>query len=202
MNSQVLIDREFLERVLNAGWGSETDNALDDLRGFLESAAPATTPDHLPGATKMVAPIPDAEEGVLLGADDRTATVSPEAYSIILEREKIIREGALRASAMAVPKCKCSMSISVLGDGCRYCQPQEYIDRLSEMLDDERADNLAIHAFDEAVELKECAKYLKEMALKLEKHGQTPMSGLEESAIRGAWKMCAKSRANRAGWAE
>ncbi len=27
-------------------------------------------------------------------------------------------------------ECKCSMSISVLGDGCRYCQPQEYIDSL------------------------------------------------------------------------
>jgi len=30
------------------------------------------------------------------------------------------------------------MSISVLGDGCRYCQPQEYIDRLEECFDEER----------------------------------------------------------------
>ena len=27
-------------------------------------------------------------------------------------------------------KCKCSMAISLTGDGCRHCQPQEYIDRL------------------------------------------------------------------------
>ena len=32
------VPRELLERVLNAGWGSETVNALDDLRDFLESA--------------------------------------------------------------------------------------------------------------------------------------------------------------------
>lgn len=27
-------------------------------------------------------------------------------------------------------KCQCTFSIKMLGDGCRYCQPQEYIDRL------------------------------------------------------------------------
>ena len=32
------VPRELLERVLNAGWGSETVNALDDLRDFLASA--------------------------------------------------------------------------------------------------------------------------------------------------------------------
>lgn len=41
-------------------------------------------------------------------------------------------------SPAGVDGCRCSMSISMLGDGCRYCQPQEYIDRLSEMLDEER----------------------------------------------------------------
>lgn len=51
--------------------------------------------------------------------------------------------GQLRAllsaqSPAGVDGCKCSMSISMLGDGCRHCQPQEYIDRLSEMLDEER----------------------------------------------------------------
>jgi len=35
-------------------------------------------------------------------------------------------------------RCTCSMSISMLGDGCRYCQPQEHIDRLGEWLDEER----------------------------------------------------------------
>jgi len=29
------------------------------------------------------------------------------------------------------------MSISMLGDGCRYCQPQEYIDRLHEQAEEE-----------------------------------------------------------------
>ena len=43
-------------------------------------------------------------------------------------------------SPAGVDGCRCSMSISVLGDGCRYCQPQEYIDRLGEMLDEERSE--------------------------------------------------------------
>jgi hypothetical protein len=64
------------------------------------------------------------------------------------------------------------------------------------------ADHLASHAYDEAVELMECAKFIQEMAEKLERHGMMPMSGLEESAIRGAWKKCAKSRAKRFGGAE
>ena len=38
-------------------------------------------------------------------------------------------------------ECKCSMSISVLGDGCRYCQPQTYIDKLSEIIEDERSEH-------------------------------------------------------------
>lgn len=38
-------------------------------------------------------------------------------------------------------ECKCSMRIQVLGDGCRYCQPQTYIDKLSEIIDDERSEH-------------------------------------------------------------
>jgi hypothetical protein len=40
---------------------------------------------------------------------------------------------------MSASKCECSMAIAVLGDGCRYCQPQEYINQLEEWLDEERA---------------------------------------------------------------
>ena len=34
------------------------------------------------------------------------------------------------------------MTISVLGDGCRYCQPQEYIDRQHGLFTDEVADHI------------------------------------------------------------
>jgi len=35
--------------------------------------------------------------------------------------------------------CKCTMAQSAVGDGCRYCQPQEYIDRLHDhMAEDEK----------------------------------------------------------------
>ena len=33
-------------------------------------------------------------------------------------------------------KCNCSLTISMLGDGCRYCQPQLYIDQLEEEVRD------------------------------------------------------------------
>lgn len=38
-------------------------------------------------------------------------------------------------------RCKCSMAISMVGDGCRYCQPQEYIDRLEEVIVDEEIEH-------------------------------------------------------------
>lgn len=31
-------------------------------------------------------------------------------------------------------KCKCSLRIKLVGDGCRYCNPQEYIDHLHDAL--------------------------------------------------------------------
>jgi hypothetical protein len=45
------------------------------------------------------------------------------------------------------------MVISVLGDGCRYCQPQEYIDRLHDNFDELNAE-LKIES-DELQELKQ-----------------------------------------------
>lgn len=32
-------------------------------------------------------------------------------------------------------KCQCDFRIRILGDGCRYCQPQEYIKRLHDTMD-------------------------------------------------------------------
>ena len=54
---------------------------------------------------------------------------------------------------MSDPRCKCSLSISVNGDGCRYCQPQEYIDRMGEWLDEARKE--AEHALAWVAETKE-----------------------------------------------
>ena len=49
-------------------------------------------------------------------------------------------------------KCKCTMAISVNGDGCRYCQPQTYIDHLIETLDEDRAERDAALAKVEELE--------------------------------------------------
>ncbi len=35
-------------------------------------------------------------------------------------------------------KCKCDLRTKLVGDGCRYCNPQEYIDKLIESLAEQR----------------------------------------------------------------
>jgi cell division septum initiation protein DivIVA len=37
-------------------------------------------------------------------------------------------------------KCQCSLRIRLTGDGCRYCQPQEYIDRLHDNAKEDHAE--------------------------------------------------------------
>ncbi len=37
-------------------------------------------------------------------------------------------------------RCKCTFSVSVTGDGCRYCKPQTYIDLMEQHQKDEMAD--------------------------------------------------------------
>lgn len=38
------------------------------------------------------------------------------------------------------------MAISMLGDGCRYCQPQQYIDKLAEWLEESRTEATTLEA--------------------------------------------------------
>lgn len=46
---------------------------------------------------------------------------------------------------MSDSRCKCTMAISMVGDGCRYCQPQEHIDRLGDIIDDMREEAEPTH---------------------------------------------------------
>ena len=48
-------------------------------------------------------------------------------------------------------KCKCTFAIRMLGEGCRYCQPQEYIDRMHEQMADEQVERDAALAMLEEV---------------------------------------------------
>jgi hypothetical protein len=49
------------------------------------------------------------------------------------------------------------MAISLTGDGCRYCQPQEYIDRIHEQTDDNSKDSELLEA--RVSELYDLIKY-------------------------------------------
>ena len=68
------VPRELLERVLNAGWGSETVNALDDLRDFLESA-----PSHAGKDAKCYAGVA-ANQLRRVASDLRRYSSAPEEY--------------------------------------------------------------------------------------------------------------------------
>lgn len=39
--------------------------------------------------------------------------------------------------AITANRCKCDFRTKMVGDGCRYCQPQEYIDRLHRQIEDD-----------------------------------------------------------------
>jgi len=38
----------------------------------------------------------------------------------------------------SMSKCKCDLRTKLVGDGCRYCNAQEYIDKLIEALEEQR----------------------------------------------------------------
>ena len=49
-------------------------------------------------------------------------------------------------------KCECTLAISLCGDGCRYCQPQEYIDRLHEQCEEiDKENEVMMEALEEIV---------------------------------------------------
>ena len=56
-------------------------------------------------------------------------------------------------------KCECTMAIRVNGDGCRYCQPQEYINLLIEWLKDAREETDSVA--EERNEIEEYSAELK-----------------------------------------
>ena len=47
--------------------------------------------------------------------------------------EKIPRAGEI----MSDEKCECDLRTRLVGDGCRYCNPQYYIDMLEELINEE-----------------------------------------------------------------
>ena len=102
-------------------------------------------------------------------------------------------------SPAGVDGCKCSMSISMLGDGCRHCQPKEYIDRLGEMLDEERAELSDAQAIidglrGEVAELRSMLATVSKAGLRVrtERDQQAQRVGELEAALEFACKSLAK----------
>lgn len=60
---------------------------------------------------------------------------------------------------MSDNRCMCTMAQYLTGDGCRYCQPQEYIDKLHDQIEE---DEVAVNHHAELVEaLREAEQALR-----------------------------------------
>ncbi|MBS7777651.1 hypothetical protein [Acidovorax sp. CCYZU-2555] len=78
------------------------------------------------------------------------------------------QEHATQLAGQAQEKCVCTFAQRVVGDGCRHCNPQEYIDRLHKCLNDyrEEADTPAQAQEDalDAAELREIQRAAEQFA--------------------------------------
>lgn len=92
--------------------------------------------------------------------------------------------------------CNCTMSISVLGDGCRYCQPQEYIDRLHDTIEAEREDYEeelnALQAKLDEVMLEYCPEEMTEEQVAVWESHQQPVKELDPDYARVMWEVLGK----------
>lgn len=92
-------------------------------------------------------------------------------------------------------KCNCTPSQSLAGDGCRYCNPQEHIDRL---VDQTKDDQQEIERFRAALE--ERNKYeevLVEIACdEYDEHG------MKVADYEAAYRALLKKAADALGWEE
>ena len=105
--------------------------------------------------------------------------------------------------------CKCNVSQKVLGDGCRYCQPQTYIDYLESALADYReGDEKQCLSIDrlraevqELKEWKETARRLADYSGRLETENEALRAKLaEREAIIEAVCAVANESEGIAGW--
>ena len=60
------------------------------------------------------------------------------AHPAIAEALILQQQGEIQVlmSRLQLSKCRCTFAQCLVGDGCRYCNPQEYIDRLHERIED------------------------------------------------------------------
>jgi hypothetical protein len=65
-------------------------------------------------------------------------------------------------------KCQCDLRTKLVGDGCRYCNAQEYIDKLIEALEEQRTwVGLTDEEIQYCVELKNPEAIAEEVEAKL-----------------------------------
>ena len=54
---------------------------------------------------------------------------------------------------MSENKCKCDLRTKLVGDGCRYCNPQDYIDHLHDAMAEREWQGLSWEEIDECFKI-------------------------------------------------
>jgi hypothetical protein len=75
---------------------------------------------------------------------NNTYSLRPDVEATLNACKEALEQPAQEPVSKVESKCKCDFRTKLVGDGCRYCQPQDFIDRLLDDLKDcdERIDEL------------------------------------------------------------
>lgn len=111
-------------------------------RGQYETQRPAAPPAPaavaVPAASEVLDALNYVDDFVArCNGDDRGSCASVNLLRAALAADPA-QEHATQLAGQGQEKCVCTFAQRVVGDGCRHCNPQEYIDRLHKCLDEYR----------------------------------------------------------------
>ena len=122
---------------------------LEALQAAPPAPAAVAMPESHTQALKAIAewPVTDMllnmDAANMRGIAQRALAAAPEQAKVSQDHFATAQEHATQLAGQGQEKCVCTFAQRVVGDGCRHCNPQEYIDRLHKCLDEYREEAAA-----------------------------------------------------------